>query len=271
MMRRTKGFTLIELLVVIAIIGLLVSILVPSISQAQKLAKRAACSANLNGIGKALALYQSTYDDRWPLISNVNGMDYEAAFVRGGEDEVFDLDNAPNNEGTSLNVNENLCLLVKANMVTSWKMFRCPQFSSEVMDRSDNGDYGFSDDDGKIYLDYAYHNGYSETDIRNAAPFSGNLVGNFAILADQPGEDLHEFGDNTGNDGEGYNHDDDGVAVLYAGTNVQWNTKTLKVGWGKNNIYAVDMSEDNDNVGNGTSPGTPENKHDSVLIDPTPP
>ena len=53
---RRKGFTLIELLVVVAIIGLLVSILVPAINKAQKMAKRASCQANLNGLGKALAM-----------------------------------------------------------------------------------------------------------------------------------------------------------------------------------------------------------------------
>ena len=47
------AFTLIELLVVIAIIALLVSIVVPSLTQAKKLAHKSVCLSNLHGIGAA--------------------------------------------------------------------------------------------------------------------------------------------------------------------------------------------------------------------------
>ena len=59
-MRHTRGkfaFTLIELLVVIAIIGLLVSILVPSLGKAKALANKVRCQTQLNGIAKAHVLY----------------------------------------------------------------------------------------------------------------------------------------------------------------------------------------------------------------------
>ena len=51
-----KGFTLIELLVVIAIIALLVSILLPSLTKAKELARRAVCGVNLHSIGLAMAM-----------------------------------------------------------------------------------------------------------------------------------------------------------------------------------------------------------------------
>jgi len=59
---RTSGFTLIELLVVIAIISLLLSILVPSLRQAQFLAKVAVCAANQHNIYVTLATYQGDHE-----------------------------------------------------------------------------------------------------------------------------------------------------------------------------------------------------------------
>ena len=60
---RERGFTLIELLVVIAIIALLVSILLPSLSLAKELARRAVCAANLHGIALSLHMYAGDNDD----------------------------------------------------------------------------------------------------------------------------------------------------------------------------------------------------------------
>ena len=55
-----RGFTLIELLVVIAIIALLVSILVPSLSEAQWMTKVTMCQSNLHYVGVAVGVYISS-------------------------------------------------------------------------------------------------------------------------------------------------------------------------------------------------------------------
>jgi len=51
------GFTLIELLVVVCIIGVLVSILLPSLGRVREAARMAHCAANLNAIGKSMSMY----------------------------------------------------------------------------------------------------------------------------------------------------------------------------------------------------------------------
>jgi prepilin-type N-terminal cleavage/methylation domain-containing protein/prepilin-type processing-associated H-X9-DG protein len=60
------GFTLIELLVVIAIIGVLSALLLPALSRAQQLARRAACLSNLRQIGLAFSIYLGEHNDRFP-------------------------------------------------------------------------------------------------------------------------------------------------------------------------------------------------------------
>jgi prepilin-type N-terminal cleavage/methylation domain-containing protein/prepilin-type processing-associated H-X9-DG protein len=67
-MRKGKAFTLIELLVVIAIIALLVSILVPSLTRARDMAKKAVCSTNISNHGKSMAMYVALYDS-YPVMS----------------------------------------------------------------------------------------------------------------------------------------------------------------------------------------------------------
>ncbi|MFB3893476.1 MAG: type II secretion system protein [Phycisphaerae bacterium] len=75
MRRRLNAFTLIELLVVIAIIALLVSILVPSLSAARSIARRAACGVQLNGLGKASGVWREDHKGEFPYYAPGTGDD----------------------------------------------------------------------------------------------------------------------------------------------------------------------------------------------------
>ena len=59
-----KKFTLIELLVVLAIIGILMSLLLPSLSQARTKARKVVCLSNTNQIGKAFVMNSGNHDGR---------------------------------------------------------------------------------------------------------------------------------------------------------------------------------------------------------------
>jgi prepilin-type N-terminal cleavage/methylation domain-containing protein/prepilin-type processing-associated H-X9-DG protein len=61
-----RAFTLIELLVVIAIIGLLLGILLPSLSAARELARQTVCASRLRSLGMAVNLYANENDDWLP-------------------------------------------------------------------------------------------------------------------------------------------------------------------------------------------------------------
>jgi len=61
-----SAFTLIELLVVVAIIALLISILLPSLSQAREQAKAVKCGANLHQMGLCLTMYLDEHRGYFP-------------------------------------------------------------------------------------------------------------------------------------------------------------------------------------------------------------
>jgi prepilin-type N-terminal cleavage/methylation domain-containing protein/prepilin-type processing-associated H-X9-DG protein len=67
MKQRRSAFTLIELLVVIAIIAILAAILFPVFAQAKLAAKKAAAISNIKQIGVATIMYQTDYDDMYPM------------------------------------------------------------------------------------------------------------------------------------------------------------------------------------------------------------
>lgn len=66
---RPHAFTLIELLVVVSIISLLIAILIPSLGQAKRTAKRVACAGNLRQLAIASRGYAGANEDFVPAMA----------------------------------------------------------------------------------------------------------------------------------------------------------------------------------------------------------
>lgn len=62
-----RGFSLIELLVSISIIAVLLGILIPVLPRIRDSARRAACGANLAGVGQAMEMYKGQNKDKFPV------------------------------------------------------------------------------------------------------------------------------------------------------------------------------------------------------------
>lgn len=136
-MRRSKGFTLIELLVVIAIIALLVSILVPTLGRARELARQAGCMANVSAMGKAVALYSGTYDDKYPFPlfftggnpNTLTGLPTTQFLVGTTTTTTLNYANLATSLGSCTNAMQNLWILVKENTISA-NAFKCPSDTS---------------------------------------------------------------------------------------------------------------------------------------------
>lgn len=79
-----RGFTVIELMVVVAVIGLLASVLIPTISIAMKRSKYAKCGNNLRQIGGGIEAFMSDHDERSPpMLSDLTtgGMGFSKAIL----------------------------------------------------------------------------------------------------------------------------------------------------------------------------------------------
>lgn len=77
---RMKKFTLIELLIVIAIIGILLTILMPSLSKAKEKARTAVCASNQSQVFKAASIWSfnnnkwTPYGHSWHIFSGSNNL-----------------------------------------------------------------------------------------------------------------------------------------------------------------------------------------------------
>ena len=271
-MRRTKAFTLIELLVVVAIIALLISILLPSLSRAREMSKRAVCASNLRGIGQAMYIYANDNYEQFP--SNKIDPDKAGENAPPGyyRDASSDGDVPPDEIPSTT---ADLFLLVRGALVTP-KQFICPS-SSKTPDDFYSPDAGEVVDPLELYdfagpgkgigavadnLSYGYHFGHDGTksgDLSGGANNGTNMDSRFPVMADDNPYSYARDKDATTSDyptncgagespnGNSMNHQEEGQNVLYADSHVAFGKDPLQ-GIEDDNIYTHGNSGKDDNT-----------------------
>jgi prepilin-type N-terminal cleavage/methylation domain-containing protein len=78
--RRQNAFTLIELLAVIAVIALLLSILMPSLQKARKMAQSTVCQANVKQWGLIFRFYANDNEGKLPQSIAGGGLNSQEAY-----------------------------------------------------------------------------------------------------------------------------------------------------------------------------------------------
>ncbi len=116
----------------LAVVSLLISILMPGLGRARELARRAACMTNLNGMGKALTVYQGDNDDAWPYLDGANGWERVAT----GTNQTVEPGSTVEHCGSAIPF-----LLVRSGQPA--RMFVCPSDETAQPDLAiqTNGEY----------------------------------------------------------------------------------------------------------------------------------
>ena len=277
---KKKGFTLVELLVVIAIIALLMGILMPALSKVRQIAFRMVCGTNLAGIGKAMLLYSTDYDDELPRAggrnstwaANINNWAATNRFDAYGVDQ--------NGDGGVGTISSCFYLLIKYAEVTA-KSFICKGDSGTTEFKpADEGagdrelidlwDFGSK---AKEHCSYSYHVPFGLYALTTSSEPGLAVAADRNPLMDSPMSDARPwpgiFAPDGGSDAKkaanAFQHQDDGQNVLFLDWHVTFE-KTPCCGVNEDNIWTYWSGAD---YKIGLQPVTgsiPKGRTDSLLV-----
>lgn len=193
---KKKAFTLIELLVVVAIIALLISILLPSLSRARELAKRAVCASNQRGIGQGMHIYSNDNQEWFPhhyytsvfgtAVPETHAVSYVGKLALGTIN--YTQVTGPSTASRESHPSRSLFLLVIAGSQTVGQ-FTCPSTADSEDDlRNEISTPTTAAQPGRTRFDFKSYNnlsfGYQMPYARRGKPRNGMDV-RMAIMADK--------------------------------------------------------------------------------------
>ncbi len=210
---KNKKFTLIELLVVVAIIGILVSILLPSLKKAREKAKRIVCASNQKQIYTASVIYsknnKNKYQHRvpahhWPF-GHYNSREDGAGFT-WDEGEILPLKTA------------GFSALVESELISAYEVFYCPSSTKWIQKREfiSRIKPGTSEN---WFVHYSYWKGY-----KRALAVDDKIVS--SITSDSDAVFMSDNIGSSGGDHKYSNHSS--LTDITEGGNVTFNDGTVK-------------------------------------------
>lgn len=138
-------FTLIELLVVLAVIGILISILLPSLSRARKVSKQAVSMSNLKQIHVATMAY-ATNNNNWLFDHSTNWHPHAGINrVTGGRNSVMDWERMAYESMIGKTLNREEASELMAPNTAYYQTFFCPVLRDSRPERTNVSTYGEGD------------------------------------------------------------------------------------------------------------------------------
>ena len=262
MMMRSKGFTLIGLLVVIVILVIIFFLLAPATRPPGELSTQASCIANLNGIGKAVALFKAEdRNSRFPLLFTTGQPEANIRSTDGAKGLNELKAKLVGREATM----QNVWVLIKKGLVSEIA-FACPSDKDSVertfKDKTDRRDhkYGWQ---SSANFSYGMHFPYESTTIDgklvdNPAHLGEQLDGRFVVMADKNPSATNEPATGVGPNKSPSNHGDEGEAYLMFSGAANWKKSAKDSRINFDDIYTIQPE-------NNANPSTPADIDDQYI------
>jgi prepilin-type N-terminal cleavage/methylation domain-containing protein len=242
-----RAFTLVELLVVIGIIAVLISLLLPALSQVRERSNRIKCLTNMKRIGEAMRIYAHDHKTYPRVLMEGGGVRY---FGQGSTTDPFST--ALTNDLTA-----SYYLMVRMRLL-NLEDFICPSTDDQVFRHSS------SDEDNRIWANFRFTVPLLGRNLSYsfASPFlpggsewvnhrwSPSMPGSLALMADRNDggrvgiEEKPGLPRSTVKLLNSRNHKSEGQNVYFADGHGEWASSPF-VGYAQDNVFKAVLGERN--------------------------